>query len=98
MAYQKFLVDNPKCSRRFHLAFDDEDQKLPHTEVKCQHCGVIVFAADDHPRVKLQRDENLTKTTELAKTLMRECNFSDPFERIKVKKSVPKHSKDQGHH
>jgi len=86
MSYQKFLVDNPQCSRRFHISFDDEAPKVPHTAVKCQHCGVVVFARDDHAPLKMARDENLTKTTELTKELMRECRFEDPFEKQKVRK------------
>ena len=79
MAYTKFLVDNPICTRRFHLFYDTDDKAVRHTEAKCPHCGVVVFAADDHPAVKMARDENLTKTTILSDNLVKTCQFKDTF-------------------
>ncbi len=85
MSYQKLLVDNTTCSRRFHISYDDEGPRTPHVEVKCPFCDAVVFSADDHPEVKLARQENLVQTSQLAPNLTSACNFSDPFEKIKKK-------------
>jgi hypothetical protein len=77
MAYQKLLVDNVVCSRRFHLTYDDEAAKQPTVEVKCQHCGLTVFAAKDHPPVKFARDENLIQASELSENIIRRCEMVD---------------------
>ena len=79
MSYSKFLVDNTSCSRRFHISFDDQAEKLPHVELKCPYCDVTIFSADDHPNVTLARQENLVQTALLSSNLVKECNFSDPF-------------------
>jgi len=81
MSYQKFLVDNTTCSRRFHCTFDDEEAKQSHVEVKCPHCGVAIFKADDHEPVALAREENLVKMTDLSRKVVKECRFQDPFKR-----------------
>lgn len=79
MSYQKFLVDNVVCSRRFHVSFDDETSPVPHTEIKCPHCNFVQWSATNHPPVTLARDENLVKTTQLSRDLVRECKFKDQF-------------------
>jgi hypothetical protein len=79
MAYQKILVDNTKCSRRFHLTFDSTDTPLPHVEVKCQFCNATIFKADNHPKVQLAREENLVKTASLSENITQECFFEDTF-------------------
>jgi hypothetical protein len=77
MAYKKILVDNTTCNRRFHITLDDEAAPVPRTEVRCQLCGVVVFAEEHHPPVQLAREENLVKTAELAERLVSECHFRD---------------------
>ena len=79
MSYQKLLVDNTVCSRRFHLTFDDESKTVPHVEIRCPHCKHILFEADDHPPVTFARDENLLKSTSLSRNIIRECDFKDTF-------------------
>jgi DNA-directed RNA polymerase subunit RPC12/RpoP len=79
MSYEKLLVDNTACSRRFHLTFDNEAPLAAKVEVKCPHCQHMVFEAENHPPVKLARDENLVRTTSLSRNLVKECDFKDPF-------------------
>jgi hypothetical protein len=79
MSYEKLLIDNTVCSRRFHLTFDNEAPLAAKVEVKCPHCDHLLFAAENHPPVKLARDENLVRTTSLSRNLVRECDFKDPF-------------------
>ena len=81
MSYTKVLVDNPTCARRFHLTFDDEAGHLPRVEIRCPHCQVVVFAAEDHAAVKLVREENLTKTSALSDHLVTDCQFEDRLSR-----------------
>lgn len=77
MAYVKQIIDNPTCSRRFHVTFDDEGKKVPVTEVKCSYCGVTVLSRSGHPEVALAREENLTKSTMLSEQQVKECRFVD---------------------
>jgi hypothetical protein len=87
MSYQKFTVDNTVCSRRFHITFDDEGAPVGKVEVKCPHCDVVVWASEGHPAVKLAREENLVKTTQLSRNLTKDCAFKDRFnEQLKSKK------------
>ena len=86
MSYTKILIDNTSCSRRFHVSFDDAGDVRPHVELKCPFCDVVVFSADNHPEVKLARQENLVQTAQLSDRLIAACDFSDPFEKIKAKK------------
>lgn len=79
MAYQKILVDNTTCSRRFHLTFDSSDTPVPKTEVKCQFCNAIIFSAENHPVVHLAREENLVKTSMLSELTTQQCFFEDTF-------------------
>jgi hypothetical protein len=79
MSYQKIMVDNKTCSRRFHVTFDDESKAMAQTEVKCPHCNVVVWSAQNHPEAKLARDENLVKTTQLSRNIVSECHFHDGF-------------------
>ena len=75
MAYQKMLIDNVTCSRRFHVTFDDSDQPLPQVSVDCPFCGVRLFEKQNHPPVNLARQENLVTTAALSDDLVRECRF-----------------------
>jgi hypothetical protein len=77
MSYQKFLVDNTVCSRRFHITFDDEATPVAKVEVKCPYCDIAVFSATNHAPVKLAREENLVKTSALAEIVVTECAFED---------------------
>ena len=79
MSYEKLLVDNVACSRRFHLTFDNEAPLVNKVEIKCPHCQHTVFHAENHPQVKLARDENLVRTTTLSRDILRECDFKDPY-------------------
>ena len=88
MAYQKILVDNTTCSRRFHITFDDIREKLPRVEVRCQFCDVVVFSAENHPAVSLAREENLVKTSSLSEDIISECHFRDKFSTKTVKNAT----------
>lgn len=79
MAYKKILVDNLVCSRRFHICFDDEGQKEPQVAVKCLHCDAVIYQKADHPTVRLLRDENLVKETDLSSSRSSNCQFQDKF-------------------
>ena len=79
MSYEKLLVDNTVCSRRFHLTYDSDGALQGHVEIKCPHCDHVIFEAENHPKVKLSRDENLVRTTTLSRHLVRECDFKDPY-------------------
>lgn len=79
MSYQKFQVDAVICSRRFHITFDDEAQPVETTDVRCPHCSLVLWSAKNHPPVTMARDENLVKTTQLSRNLVRECDFQDRF-------------------
>lgn len=79
MSYQKFLVDNVTCSRRFHVTFDDEAKTVEKTSIVCPHCSQVQWTAEDHAPVTLARDENLVKTTQLSRNLERSCLFKDKF-------------------
>jgi hypothetical protein len=79
MSYQKFLVDNVTCSRRFHVTYDDEAKTVAKTSITCPHCSIVLWSAENHAPVKLARDENLVKTTQLSRDLVRECEFKDQF-------------------
>lgn len=86
MAYTKLLIDNPTCSRRFHVTFDDESRPVPRTEVRCSYCNAVVFSETNHPAATIAREENLTKTTALSPNLMKNCEFEDPFRNKKTGK------------
>jgi len=77
MAYQKVLVDNTSCSRRFHITFNDESQAVAHTEVRCNYCDEVVFGLDNHPPIRLAREENLTKMNRLSENVISNCSFED---------------------
>ena len=79
MAYKKILVDNPKCSRRFHITFDDAGDKLPKVELRCMHCSAVIFEGRNHPLAKIAREENLVKAVDAAGYIARRCDFADKY-------------------
>ena len=79
MSYQKFTVDNPTCSRRFHITFDDDTKSVKKTSIDCPHCGQLIWQSPDHSPVKLAREENLVKTTSLSRQLVKDCKFKDSY-------------------
>lgn len=85
MAYQKILIDNTTCSRRFHVTYDDAGEKLPRVEVRCQFCETIIFSGENHPAVSLARAENLIKTSALSENIVTECHFKDTFSSKSIK-------------
>ena len=66
MAYKKILVDNLSCSRRFNIAYDDNDSTQNQVSVSCQHCGAKIFTAKEHPPVTLIRDEIVINKNDLS--------------------------------
>ena len=87
MAYQKELIDNPICSRRFHISYDDDKPKGP-VKVKCPFCTTTIFQSDSHSPVTLLRQENLITDVELSDKLVKECTFVDEFSLRTQKKPV----------
>jgi hypothetical protein len=85
MAYQKLLIDNTTCSRRFHVTYDDAGEKLPRVEVRCQFCETVIYSAENHPAVALARAENLVKTSALSENIVTECHFKDKFSAKSIK-------------
>ena len=79
MGYQKLLIDNVTCSRRFHVTFDPEAPTVPEVKLTCPYCDLTVFSAKNHPPVKLARQENLVQTMNLSDDIIRSCEFSDSF-------------------
>ena len=98
MAYRKFTVDNTTCSRRFHLATDDEGELLPRVEVRCQFCNVVVFSDENHARVKLLREENLVKTSQLSELILSECHFKDTLSEKTIPQALAKKPKKDTPH
>jgi len=85
MTYQKILVDNVTCSRRFHISFDDSAPKARKVELACPFCKQVIFSEENHPPVKIARQENLVQTAELSDNIVRDCAFQDAFS----EKTVP---------
>lgn len=79
MSYKKIMVDNDKCSRRFHITYDSDGPKLDQVSLSCPFCDVEIFNAERHPAVQLARQENLVKTAELSDLIVRDCQFKDAF-------------------
>jgi hypothetical protein len=79
MSYEKVLVDNLTCKRRFHLTFDSDAPKEDCVTVRCMHCQAVIFEKHDHPPVKLARDENLVTLRYLSAERTKECQFKDPY-------------------
>lgn len=79
MTYQKVLIDNPTCSRRFHITFDTDQPAQVQAKASCPFCGVVVFDEPNHPPVKIARQENLIKTQFLSDRLISQCEFKDTF-------------------
>lgn len=85
MGYQKFLIDNVTCSRRFHVVFDPDAPAAAKTEVRCAYCDMTIFSAENHPPVKVARQENLVQTAQLSDHLIRKCDFRD----VMTEQTVP---------
>ena len=79
MAYKKVLVDNMTCLRRFHITFDDEQKPITSTQIKCLHCGAVVFSKSNHPPTRLARDENIIDQYNISPLRTKTCNFKDQF-------------------
>jgi hypothetical protein len=77
VAYQKLLIDNSSCSRRFHLYFDDEAAPVSEARVECPFCGVDIFSQKNHAPLRLARQENLVNTAHLSDQVVSECRFED---------------------
>lgn len=77
MAYKKIKIDNTTCSRRFHITFDDEGEKIPKTTVRCLYCNLEIYKASKHPKLKLARDEIIIKTSKLSPYRTKMCNYKD---------------------
>lgn len=98
MSYKKVLVDNVTCSRRFHVTFDDEAAKVAETKAECPYCGITIFSAQNHPPVKVARQENLVKTTKLSDQVIKACEFKDVLSERTIPKDLNKPVKDVRSH
>jgi hypothetical protein len=76
MAHQEFTIDNIRCKRRFHFAFDDEQKTLAKQTITCPLCQTILFGADDHQPVRLTRLENLVNQVDLSDRVINDCTCS----------------------
>lgn len=75
-SYRKIEIDNPICKRRFHVAFEEGNDKVEaKVDLKCPHCGVTVYEAESHPPALLLREENLVKSPDGSRPLMGACAF-----------------------
>lgn len=77
MGYEKKLIDNSVCSRRFHVGFDPDQKPVREVSLKCPFCDTIVFQAENHPPAKILRQENLVQTAELSDQIVNVCSFVD---------------------
>ena len=76
LKYEKRLIDNATCKRRFHLVFESGAKNKDHVEVKCPHCGVVLFNETNHPPVMIARDENLIKSPDGSESIIYDCKFN----------------------
>ncbi len=74
--YQKIIIDNAVCKRRFHLVYEENSSPREHVIVKCPHCSVILFEQENHHPVLLAREENLVKSPEGDAPIVYECKFA----------------------
>jgi len=79
MAYKKILVDNLVCSRRFHIAYNEQDKLEEKVSASCPYCGVNVFKASQHPKVTMIRDEIIISNRELSPKRTSQCHLKDHF-------------------
>ncbi len=77
--YQKLLIDNATCHRRFHLVFESGAKTKPQVQVSCPHCGVLLFEKSNHPVVTLVREENLIKSPDGRELMVYDCHWNTPF-------------------
>ena len=75
LAYHKIEIDNAVCKRRFHIAFEEGQPNLPEVIIKCPHCKVTIYQANNHPPAILSREENLVKSPDGSRPLVYECKF-----------------------
>lgn len=74
-SYQKRLLDNATCKRRFHLIYEENSQQHGHVVVKCPHCQVTLFEHENHAPVMLAREENLIHSPVGDATIIYQCEF-----------------------
>lgn len=71
--YEELTVENPHCSRRFHLYFNPKGDIVNKTEIHCPHCQATVLTKEKHPELHLAREENLVNVPQCAGICMKEC-------------------------
>lgn len=72
-SYQEIKVDNPFCTRRFHMHFDPTAINEHETVIKCPHCQATVISKKNHPKLYLDREENLVNAPQGSHKNMKEC-------------------------
>lgn len=73
--HKKILIDNSICKRRFHLVYEDNPTTHQHVLIKCPHCAVTLFEADNHSPVLLAREENLIHAPNGEAPIVNQCEF-----------------------
>lgn len=76
LQYKKAVIDNAVCGRRFHIAFEEGGETLPHVKIACPHCGETVFEANHHAEAILSREENLTQSPDGSFPIIYNCSFN----------------------
>jgi len=73
--HKKILIDNSICKRRFHLIYEENNAIKEHVHIKCPHCSVTLFEAENHAPVLLAREENLVVSPTGDAIIINKCNF-----------------------
>ena len=73
--YIKFEIDNTKCQRRFHIAYEKDSPLCKEVQVHCPHCNISIFNEKNHPKCILLREENLVDSPDGSRKTVSECHF-----------------------
>ena len=74
--HKKILIDNSICKRRFHLVYEENAPTQEHVSIKCPHCFITLFEANQHPQVLLAREENLVQAPNGSAVIVDKCDFN----------------------
>jgi hypothetical protein len=74
MSHREITIDNTRCKRRFHYAYDDASPRLPEQPLKCQLCSATITTLKDMPRVRFTRLENLVNQVDLSPLTTDSCD------------------------
>lgn len=74
--HKKILIDNAICKRRFHLVYEENSTQKGYVKIKCPHCSVTLFEAENHEPMQLAREENLVKAPLGDAEIVYSCEFN----------------------